>query len=222
MHNNAMNKQEKSLTAAVILAIIAAFVAVILDNSVLVAAVNVMLVTALVTFTYLYVKHTKELVEKTEQQKQVMIDSQINAVTPLIELRLTYSELPSLGKRTQVEYRNVGKGPALQLRFWIEFGEGCLYRTKAFLLQVVPSDFEWRSSGIIKAEIQGEWISTVTPLIRAQYQGIFGHQKTYESLLVFPSNTPPILEFGETTDVICINTLRWVEPGDIEPLNRAC
>lgn len=218
-----MTRQEKWLVFAFFLAIVIAGIAVVKDSAILLASVNSILTIGLIGFTYMYVKHTKELVDKADEQKQamiqgtikadeqkqVMIEGNINIVAPLIELRLWRAQPPSIGEFAEIEFRNIGRGPALQFRAWIEFGEGPLFRSKAFFVQLIPSDGKWRRTPSIQGEVQGEWVGTVSPKVRAQYHGTFGERKTYESFLVFPANAPPTLEFGVATEFVFEN-LRWL------------
>lgn len=61
---------------------------------------------------------TKEATEVNRQAVQVAIDSEHNAVAPLINLRLV--ESTHFMGIMSVDYENLGKGPALDLMVWIK------------------------------------------------------------------------------------------------------
>lgn len=140
-----------------------------------------------------------------------MGEQQVNSVAPVITLEAgrhievveERSELALKGYievekiNIRVAYVNIGKGPALNFRCWIEDPEYPELRTlgKAICQTAVEITLtDVAHDGIIKTEMSGYYLGR--GYIRAQYESIFGI--TYESCLFFPTNAAPELKYGKT------------------------
>jgi hypothetical protein len=168
------------------------------------------LTAALVYVTAAYAFFTLQIVKTSEKQARIMGEQQVNIAAPVITLKADrhiqiveeFSE-QALKKYLEVEriyikvaYMNIGKGPALNFRCWIEDPEYPELRAlskaicqTAIEVTLTGSPYE----GIIKTEISNYCLGTA--YIRAQYESIFGI--TYESCLFFPTNAAPELKYGK-------------------------
>jgi hypothetical protein len=160
------------------------------------------LTAGLVFITGYYAIATKELVDTTnkgvqaaDQQAKIMIDAQHNASAPVMSIKVEQFPGPA-NTAVTVHWMNVGKGPALNFRCWVEDPQFPQLRNKqnAICRTTIPV--------AIDSNYQSEVISLGIPqyrlgqgFVKAQYESMFG--KTYESDLMFPVNVTPQLEWGE-------------------------
>lgn len=172
----------------------------------LAAAVEVAVLTALVGVTYMYVRHTENMSQEMKKQADIMLDGQYNAVAPVVTLAVpNYYK----GGVIRIEWENVGMGPALNFRCWIEDEENPQLRSigKLTYRAVVPSEHSLKDKPIIDGEnvpteLEGYVLNRGSRYVKAQYQSIFGKAKTYESCLMFRSPTEFELYYSEAQDIV--------------------
>ena len=143
---------------------------------------------ALVGVTTVYVVFTYKVV-------RTMRDQQKNNVAPVV--RLSCRESRGANEvELNVGWMNIGKGPALNFRCWIEDPEHPELRAPG--RAICRTAIEVALSDVISPAI----IHTGIPdyklgvgYIRAQYESVFNI--TYESCLSFPENAAPELRYRE-------------------------
>lgn len=157
-------------------------------------AINVFLIGALVLVTAIYARETTVVAKATREQAELLRQQQHNAVAPVIEL-----EAASIGiEEVNVGFSNIGLGPALNFRCWIEDEQYPRLRTAhkgIFRYALGRGDTGQRT---IATGIGGYKLGV--GYIRAQYEDVFG--RTYESCLIFPANALPELKYGIAKDKI--------------------
>lgn len=154
------------------------------------------LTAALVWVTAFYAYMTSQISRATNQsvttanrQAEIMLNSEYNAAAPVIELNAAQNDVTKI----RIYWNNIGKGPALNFRCWIEDEEHheLRARNKAVLRTAVATgDGSYLA---IDTEIGGYKLGVGVGYVRAQYQSIF--RQTYESSLHFPTNVAPQLEY---------------------------
>jgi len=161
---------------------------------------QVALTAALVYVTATYVILTSQVLTVSKQQAEIMKEEQLNSAAPVVSLVISSREHPILNEvEIDVGLMNIGKGPALNFRCWIEDPEHPELRApqKAICctaIEVALSDIV--SERTIRTGISGYKLGM--GYIRAQYESIF--KKTYESCLLFPTNAAPELKYGAAKD----------------------
>ena len=158
------------------------------------------LTAALVYVTATYVFITSQVITVSRQQAKIMEEDQLNSAAPVLMLDVSSKEKPA-GSEVEINvgWMNIGKGPALNFRCWIEDPEHpeLRVRQKAIChtaIEVALNDV--MSEKTIHTGIPGYRLGV--GYIRAQYESIF--KKTYESCLFFPTNAAPELKYGKARD----------------------
>ena len=143
---------------------------------------------ALVAITFGYAISIDRMARHMRQQ-------QFNAVAPVMEIDAHGSG------RIAVHFRNIGAGPALNFRCWIEDDQFPQLRN-------MNTCISRRAVGIDK-EFNLDYISTDISnyaldqgYLRAQYEDVFG--QTYESCLMISENALPELKYGHAREKIVI------------------
>ena len=153
------------------------------------------LTAALVYVTACYVYLHSKNVEVANRQAEIMKNAQFNAVAPVIALGVKGTKI------IWIDWRNIGTGPALNFRCWIEDVEHPQLRNvkKAVCLRAIAAGDGPRNKNI-DTEIEGYTLHTGMGYryLRAQYESVFG--KTYESRLISWTNAAPELKYGEVTN----------------------
>ncbi len=158
------------------------------------------LTAALVYVTAAYVFLTSQVITVSRQQAKIMEEEQLNSAAPVVMLDVRSTEKPTANEaEISVGWMNIGKGPALNFRCWIEDPEHpeLRVRQKAICrtaIEVALSDV--MSENTIHTGISGYKLGM--GYIRAQYESIF--KRTYESCLLFPTNAAPELKYGKAKD----------------------
>ena len=154
------------------------------------------LLAGLIGVTTWYAYSTIKIARTTKQQAEIMLNGQFNAVAPVIEL-----DVHGIAKDFLIVWRNIGMGPALNFRCWIEDEQHPEFRNvhKAVWSGAVARDGVPKQSRL-DTEIRGYQLGI--GYLRAQYESVFG--KTYESCLLFPANAAPELKYGEAKEVIIL------------------
>ena len=147
-------------------------------------------------------KATIEMVMATKEQQH-------NIVAPVIELSTgLYSDEGTV----EVWLRNIGVGPALNLRCWIDDPEHPELRKKEKALfqgglgvgSTYPSTkigpITW--SPAIRTGLKGYKLIQSQGRLRAQYEDVFG--MTYESSFIVSTNALPELKYGVATEKIIL------------------
>lgn len=131
-------------------------------------------------------------VAASNRQAEIMLNEQFNAAAPVIELNFVGKGPTTIG----VVFENVGKGPALNFRCWIEdeqHPELCTVNKAICQTAVAVGQ---SNTMYIATQIQGYTLGI--GYLRAQYESVF--HKTYESRLYFPTNAAPELKYGEVVN----------------------
>lgn len=106
----------KEKTALIILVVIGAFTIITVAlfsvlNIQLAPAYSLILSAALVAVTAVYVYLTSRTVNASNRQAEIMLNAEFNAAAPVIKLHAGTS-----GSTVNVDFQNVGKGPALNFK----------------------------------------------------------------------------------------------------------
>jgi hypothetical protein len=124
-----------------------------------------------------------------------MRQQQFNSVAPVVEIDAYGS-----GK-IEVHFRNIGAGPALNFRCWIEDQRHLHLRTSRAISRRAVGINQDYSSASIDTHMP-DYILGRESYLRAQYEDVFG--QTYESCLMFSENALPELKYGRATEKIVI------------------
>ncbi len=158
------------------------------------------LTAALVYVTAAYVFLTSQVVTVSKQQAKIMEAEQLNSAAPVVMLDVSSKGNPSANEvEIDVGWMNIGKGPALNFRCWIEDPEHPELRVRQ--KAICCTAIEVALSDIVSKRTIHTGISDYKlgiGYIRAQYESIF--KKTYESCLIFSTNAAPELKYGEAKD----------------------
>ncbi len=138
---------------------------------------------ALVVVTITYAKSTYDIAQDTkrhressEEQLQVLKDQQYNAVAPVVALASA-----SDANAIKVHLVNVGAGPALNIRCWIEDKQHKELKGKGFAIAAlgirVREDLV--PVKMIRTNVQGYQLEKNKCRLRIEYEDIFGQK--YES-----------------------------------------
>jgi len=160
------------------------------------------LTAALVYVTAAYAFFTFRIVKISDKQASIMSEAQVNSAAPVVMLEASYNEGTS-ETEIAVSWKNIGKGPALNFRCWVEDKECPDLRVprKAICRTAVEVALsENMCTGLIHTEIPGYRLGV--GYIRAQYESIFN--RTYESCLLYFENAAPELKYGEATERIIL------------------
>ena len=196
-----MSRRQLYISAVLLLLII--MVGVIVGITVgLEQAFNAALTAALVAVTAFYVYFTSQILRSTNQQAEIMRNAQYNAAAPVVILKASYDNR-YLEISIRVSWKNIGKGPALNFRCWIEDSEHPELRVYqraicSTAVEVALTEEVYRGS--FRTEIPD--YSLGVGYIRAQYESIF--DITYESCLLFQENAAPVLKYGPVTERIIL------------------
>lgn len=157
------------------------------------------LTAALVSVTAFYVYLTSQTVKASNKQAEIMLNAEYNTATPVIKLKVE-------GRgQIKITWENVGKGPALNLRCWIEDNkhpELQADKMSSTAIAVGESDM-----GFVSADIHTGIKDYVLDAgcVRAKYESIFKN-KTYESCLLLSPDTDPKFIYHEVNrDGTCEN-----------------
>lgn len=171
-------------------------------------AYDAALTAALVGVTAIYVVLTSRVVTISQEQTRIMQEQQRNNAAPVVKLSCTESRGAN-EVEINVGWMNIGKGPALNFRCWIEDAEHPELRApdKAICrtaVEVALSDVI--SPAIIHTGIPDYKLGA--GYIRAQYESVF--KITYESCLFPPENAAPELRYREVEkgDIVTLKTER--------------
>ncbi len=184
----------KEKTALIILVTISAFaiisVAVLSALNVQLAPVySLVLAATLIAITTLYVYWTSQTVKAANRQAEIMLNAEYNAAAPVVKL-----EVEGRGQ-IKVTCENIGKGPALNLRCWVEDKEHPELREDKVFSTAVAAGEPYVS--FISADIDTgikDYMLRVG-CVMAQYESIF--KKTYESSLLLSTDADPQLTYRE-------------------------
>jgi ABC-type multidrug transport system fused ATPase/permease subunit len=152
---------------------------------------------SLVWVTAYYAFVTAKIMEINDKQANIALEAQFSSAVPIISLRVTPSPYPAVNQIIVTTY-NMGKGPALNFRCWIEDSEYPSLKRKDNIVYdtAIPIDTH-RNYDI---DIPSKEYTLCNGYIRAQYESVFGI--TYESTLIFPQNTASQLEWVKAKEVL--------------------
>lgn len=153
------------------------------------------LTAALVYATAYYAFLTSEAVRAarqsatiTNRQAEIILNAEFNAMAPVIKLEAAGR------KKITVSYENVGRGPALNFRCWIEDEEHPELRAKMISRTAIARDE--KDSFVFDTRIPGYEFGI--GYLKTAYDSVF--MKPYESCLFFTGNEPPHLEYGQSNN----------------------
>lgn len=154
----------------------------------------------LVGVTMVYARYTRKMSKEMKKQADIMLAGQYNAVAPVIKLIAGQAS----GGQILIEWENVGLGPALNFYCWIEDREHPQLRSQGKMIyrSVIPSEHSLKDKAIIENEyfqtgIEDYKLGRESGYVRAQYQGIHGKEKFYETCLFFSSPNRSKIEYFE-------------------------
>lgn len=162
------------------------------------------LTAALVFVTAAYAYFTFQIVQASNKQARIMVEQQVNSAAPVITLQVQRQKDTPNGLEVDLVWMNIGKGPALNLRCWIEDPEHHELRVQQraicrTAIEVALTDSTY-GEGTIHTGIPKYKLGL--GYIRAQYESIF--DRTYESCLFFPENVAPELRYGGAAERIIL------------------
>jgi hypothetical protein len=142
------------------------------------------LTAALVTVTAYYAYSTRQILEVSKKQAisaskqaQIMLDGQFQAEAPVLRLR-AYKESAN-SKDIRIEVENIGKGPALNIKCWIDDPKHPELRENIMSWTAVAV-----GQGSYTTLVTGKQVYSLQNItIKAHYESIF--HKKYESCLMF-------------------------------------
>lgn len=210
--------ENKSSFIILILIAVAMVIAVAITagmNLQLAPVFGVVLTTGLIAVTIVYVYWTAVMAKNSKRQAEIMTNAEFNAAAPVVQLDAADSVTTRNDRTVRIYWRNIGKGPALNFRCWIDDPENTQLRIldKAIHRTAVAVDTNLDSGHFsnfvnIDTGIDDYRLQRTPVCIRAQYESVFG--KTYESSLHFPTNAAPELKFGEVKkpeDIVILSNL---------------
>lgn len=160
-------------------------------------------VVALVIVTFVYAVSTDRIADETskqsensERQIQVLKDQQHNAVAPVVDLQSA-----SGANDIEVHLVNVGMGPALNLRCWIEDEHYPELKTRGFTMTAlgVRIRVDPGPPKTIPTGIRGYHLERNLCSLCVQYEDIFGQK--YESIFDYtPEDTKPAMRYRRVSD----------------------
>ncbi len=156
--------------------------------------------------TFLTLQQSIKQAEISRKQTDIMRQQQLNGAAPVVALNLVGGVGGDVRPGTvrtvlSLTYKNVGKGPALNFRCWLEDTDRPELRCceSGFSQTVLPVSLEGEScEGFIIIEAPRYFLGA--SLVRAQYESVFG--VTYESTLSKPSDSSYNLKYGEAIEVV--------------------
>lgn len=150
-----------------------------------------LLVLIFVTFAYTL---------STEVMARTMVQQRHEAVAPVVELDASGT------RDIEVGFLNIGAGPALNFRCWIEDPQYPHLKSKRHCISrraVGISHSDIASTGIIPTGLPN--YSLGQGYIRAQYEDVFGI--TYETCLIFYFGELPELKYGLAKEKIVLRNI---------------
>lgn len=161
-------------------------------NTALAPVFGLVLTAGLIAVTALYVYLTSRNVETANKQAEIMLNAEHNAAAPVVTLFASAEEAENI----TVDWKNIGKGPALNIRCWIEDDAHPELQTGQKMSSRTHIAVNEKGRFDLRTGIKGYTLGV--GYVRAQYQSVFG--KTYESCLIFSTNSPPELKYGEAKE----------------------
>jgi len=161
------------------------------------------LTAALVYVTAAYAFFTFQIVKTSEKQARIMGEQQVNSAAPVVTLEVRRQKQTPNELEVDLGWINIGKGPALNLRCWIEDPEHHELRVRQRAICRTAVEVALRDTmyeGTIHTGIPNYRLGL--GYIRAQYESIFN--RTYESCLFFSENAAPELKYGEATERVIL------------------
>ncbi|MFQ5924841.1 MAG: hypothetical protein ACE5IE_02460 [Dehalococcoidia bacterium] len=158
-----------------------------------IAIVLLVIVTGIYAWrTFAISKGTEKQAEASTKMAEEMREQRHDAVRPVVRIEAQDS------RKINISCTNVGTGPALNLRCWIEDKEHPEWRdrTKALCLSALAGRGEHRAVKV-DTQIEGYTVHEGRGYgyLRAQYEDVFG--KPYESRLISSTNAAPELQYFE-------------------------
>lgn len=161
------------------------------------------LTAALVYVTAAYAFFTYQIVKTSDKQARIMSEQQVNSAAPVITLEVRRQKPTPNELEVDLVWMNIGKGPALNLRCWIEDPEHPELRVQQRAIcrtAVAVALRDTMCEGTIHTGIPN--YKLYVGYIRAQYESIFNI--TYESCLFFPENAAPELKYVVATERVTL------------------
>lgn len=170
------------------------------------------LTAALVWVTGYYAFTTARLLEATNKgvqvaaqqaytvntQTQIMLSAEYNAAAPVVSLQ-SVETVRETETEIKVIFMNVGQGPALNFRCWIEDPEHPEFRNHLDSIRrtvLAVSRDRVANEGHITIKLRDYHL--LDRCVRAQYESVFSKQ--YESRLLFVPGVEPQLKYGALND----------------------
>jgi len=147
-----------------------------------------LLVLIFVTFAYTV---------STDIMARTMVQQRHEAVAPVVDLDASGTS------DIEVGFLNIGMGPALNFRCWVEDPQYPHLRSRQHCVSrcaVGTALNDIASTGIMRTGLPN--YSLGQGYIRAQYEDVFG--VTYESCLLFSENALPELKYGRAKEIIVL------------------
>lgn len=200
-----MNKIIVVLPLGIVIVIIATAIAS--TTNIATNAIIAGLTAALVYVTAAYAYFTYELASISKRTAEIALNAEYNSAAPVISINLSKTSATTTvlaagksfsGTEYWIEFTNIGKGPSLNLRCWIEEPNQPQFRNTAYYTTAVAVGSG--AAGGVSVPVPNHKLGF--GYIRVQYESIFG--VTYESCMMYPTNSAPELKYGKATEKIVI------------------
>ena len=135
----------------------------------------------------------------TWRHTEILKSAQWNTVAPVVALEAREEQDPNGTTNFRIWWSNIGAGPALNFRCWVEDSEHKELRTKgkAITFEVIQQNGDMREHpDPIKTNLTGYKLGA--GFLRAQYDSILG--KTYETTIHHHKDGAPQMRWREVPD----------------------
>lgn len=148
---------------------------------------------AVLFVTAWYAFLTFQIVRTSRHQTDLMVEQQQNSLAPVIMLKVVQDFQPR-STIMRISWQNIGTGPALSFRCWIEDRRQQDWGIKAIWRSAVGIAVDnLCDDGIIDTDVKDYRLGV--GYVRAEYTSVFGIK--YESCLYFSEYGPPEFKYGK-------------------------
>ena len=137
----------------------------------------------------------------TTKQAEIALNGQFNAAAPLVDVEAWNYEFRDADTRINLVWRNIGTGPALNFRCWIEDEEYPQLRQigKETYRAAIANDQD-SYSWTVNVKIKGYRLGVGKGYLRAQYQSVF--EIPYETAVIYETPDTRELKYGKATEIV--------------------
>ena len=142
-----------------------------------------------------------KMAEATTKQAEIALNGQFNAMAPLLEIEVWDYDFRDADTRIKLVWRNIGTGPALNFRCWIEDEEHPQLRqlgkeTYRAAIANGQEPYSWT----VDVQIKGYRLGVGMGYLRAQYWSVF--EIPYETSVRFETPDRHELRYGKAKEIV--------------------